>query len=83
MDDPEEMKKFQEKSFSQFLRDTGMASNDMVGSQEDEQEAMKEEIETLKDPLEHKTDHKEDVTSFEISLVNRNNHAMSIDCFVK
>ena len=44
---------------------------------------MKEEIETLKDPLEHKNDHKEDVTSFEISLVNKNNHAMSIDCFVQ
>ena len=39
-------------------------------------------MEKLKDPLVDKLDHKGDVTSFEISLVNKENHAMSIDCFV-
>ena len=56
-ENPEELKKYQERSFSHFLREMGMATADMVGTEEEELQAMKDEMETLKDPLEHKEDH--------------------------
>lgn len=43
---------------------------------------MREELEARKDPLNAKLDHREDETRFEISLINAENEALTIDCLV-
>ena len=59
-----------------------MAPPDMMGKEFDEDEMMKEEMEGQKHLFAHKYDHKDDKTPFEITLVNKENHALSIDCSV-
>jgi len=76
------MKKLQQKSFMSFLRETGMLPPEMMGKDYDENELLKEEIEARKNPFEDKMDHKEDITRFEISLVNTKNEAFCVNCFV-
>ena len=65
-----------------FLRETGMLPPEMMGKDYDENELLKEEIEARKNPFEDKMDHKEDITRFEISLVNTKNEAFCVNCFV-
>ena len=55
----------------------------MQGKEFDEQEIIREEIEATKDPYADKKDHDGDKTVFEITVVNKKNHAMAIDCIVE
>lgn len=57
----------------QFLRETGMLPPEMMGKEYDEQESIREELEARRNPFTDKKDHKEDLTRFEISLVNVEN----------
>ena len=55
---------------------------DMMGKDYDESEIIREGIEARKDPFEHKVDHKEDKTAFEIALINKRNAGLVLTCAV-
>ena len=71
------------KTFGTFIKEMGWVPPDMMGKEFDEETQFKEEQEARKNPLDAKVDHKEDYLTFQISLINKENHAISIDCFVK
>ena len=81
--DPTTIKKLQEKSFGTFLKEAGLVPPDMMGKEYDEEEIIREEMEARKDHLSEKLDHKEDTSNFEVSLVDIDNKAITIDCVVK
>ena len=54
----------------------------MQGKEDQEEEMILEELEARKDPLAAGRDHEEDKLKFEISVVNKRNEALSINCWV-
>ena len=61
----------------------GWVPPDMMGKDFDEESQLKEEQEARKNPLDDKVDHRKDLLTFQIALINKQNHALNIDCLVK
>lgn len=59
-----------------------MVPPDMMGQEYDEEYLIKKDFEERRDPRKDYMDHKDDITCFEISIVNRKNMAVNIDCTV-
>ena len=76
------MNKLRPNTFISFLKKHGITPPNMVGTEYDEDELMRAEIEGRRDPVAEEYDPEDDKTFFEISIVNRNNKALSIDCRV-
>lgn len=57
-----------------------MVPPNMMGKEFDEENIMQEEIEARRNPLKDVLDNEDDHTCFEISIVNRADMAMNIDC---
>ena len=82
LNDPDLSKKIGSNSFGKFLKQAGLMPPDMQTKEYDEEEILKEEIEGSKPLFQDKQDHKEDKTPFQITLIDKQNRAMSIDCVV-
>ncbi len=73
--------KIENEGFGQFLKKHGLIPPDMLGYDED---AIKKEYkEGMKDPVEHLMDDEDDLTNFEIAIINKNNSALVSDCRVR
>ena len=76
-------KMLQPHSFSSFLKKHGISPPNTVANEHDEEEILREEIEARKPPLADEYDHEDDISCFDISVVNRKNQALTIDCRVQ
>jgi hypothetical protein len=69
------------EGFGQFLKKHGLVPPDMLGYDE---EAIKRDYkEGMRDPTEGLLDDTDDVTFFEIAVINKNNSALVTDCRVR
>ena len=79
-DDPQFLHKMQPFSFKEFVKSQGFLPDQLLQRDYDELEVMKEELKEDREPQKDIVDHKEDVTTFEVSIVNRANQCVNIDC---
>jgi hypothetical protein len=69
--------------FGAFLKKAGLATPEMRLDEYDEDEVIKEVEEANENKLEKFMDHEDDVTPFEICLVNKDNSGLFINAFVR
>lgn len=82
-DNPELLMRLKPHSFGHFLKKHGMVPPNMMGEEFDEENLLKEDLLERRDPKKDIMDHDDDVTCFEISVVNKRNMAVNIDCSVQ
>ena len=83
-DDPAAlMKQLQPSTFVSFLNKHGVMPPNTVGNEYDEDEQIRADLEARKHPLADEYDHADDATHFAISVVNRRNRALAVDCRVR
>jgi hypothetical protein len=81
-ENPELLTRLRPHTFGHFLKKHGLVPPNMMGEEYDEDFIIREEIEERKDPFKNVNDHEDDQTCFEISLVNKKNMALGVDCKV-
>ena len=57
-----------------------MVPPNMMGREFDEEEIMKEELEARRDKRKSIMDHVDDRTNFEISIINKKDMCLTVDC---
>lgn len=77
---PELILRLQPHSFGHFLKKHGMVPPNMMGREFDDDYIMKEDIEEKRNPVERVVDHEDDRTLFDITMVNKNDSALNMDC---
>ena len=75
-------KMLNKNSFTSWLQKQGIGPENTAGNEHEEGERLREEIEARTTPDADAYDHPKDVTYFTISVVNRRNQALSVDCKV-
>lgn len=81
--DPDILRQFRPEGFSSWLRKHDLLPPDLDQPEYDEKEIAKEHEEANSDAARHVTDHKDDMTSFEICLINKDDSGLFIGAFVR
>ena len=81
--DPEVLRKLQPEAFSSWLRRHGLLPPDYDLPEYDEEAIQKEYEEANSNPMEKYTDHEDDVTAFEICLINKQDEGLFIEATVR
>lgn len=80
-ENPELVKQFEPLKLSEFLKKAGLMPPDYTMDY-DEEDVFKMHNDAKKDPLEKIKDHRDDITHFEIGLVNKRNEGLLIQAVV-
>jgi hypothetical protein len=59
-----------------------MVPPNMMGREYDDDYIMKEDIEERRNPIESVADHEEDQTIFDLTMVNKSDMALNVDCSI-
>lgn len=76
------MMRLKQHTFGHFLKKHGMVPPNMMGEEFNEENIIQEELEERKDPFKQILDHKEDNTCFDISIVNKQDMCLNVDCTI-
>ena len=79
-EDPDLLKRIEPKAFSSWLRDNKLLPPDFDYPEFNEDEIRKEHNKMEENPFEKITDHEDDLTPFEICIINKQNKGLIIDC---
>ena len=79
-ENPDMILSLQQNTFGHFLKKHGMVPPNMMGREFDEDEIMKEELEARRDKRKAVMDHVDDRTNFEISIINKKDMCLTVDC---
>lgn len=70
-------------SFGEYLRKNNLAPPNMLGPEYDEMNIIRDYYQGIQNPGEEYMDRKEDVTKFDIALVNKKNQAFVGECIIR